>query len=223
MASLGHHRQRLRFAQRNTHARKHAGEKRLVLVIILRPATGCVPVDVLMPMSTIIQRAFVRKSRFILQSDPDRSLAHIWIRLHAEFFHRVANAQGIALVEIEINIDGHDIVHSGQLGVAADADHVADIHQMTSDASAKRCGDMGVTEIQLGQIELRLRLVALALPALDIGHGGGVLFDHFLLAVKFRLRPEQLRLRNFQLLFVRFRLDDEEQLVRFDKRAILEN
>ena len=101
-------------------------------------------------------------------------------------------------------------------------DEVPRIHLAGAQPALERGPDLRVAEIDLRQLELRLRLVALADPALHGRLGGRVLLHHGLLPVELELRSREGGLVELDLGRVRRLLDDEEQLPFRHDGAVLE-
>ncbi len=146
-----------------------------------------------------------------------------------------ADAQEIALVDREVGVDRVDLVDLGQHGLAVGADQVAGVDQMPAHAPVERCGDGGVAEIDLGDIDLRLGaehpglgLVAVGAPGVDVHRRGGLLLEQARIAVEFglgveelRLHRLQLRLRLLQLRLIGVLLQREQQVALLDPLAVL--
>ena len=105
-----------------------------------------------------------------------------------------------------------ELLDRRQDGRAARADEVARIHLARAQPALERRPDLRVAEIDLRQLELRLRLVALADPVLHGRLGGGVLLHHGLLSVELELRSREGGLVELDLSLVRRLFDHEQQL-----------
>ena len=136
--------------------------------------------------------------------------------------HQVAQAQRVALVQVEVDVDRLELLEGREQRRTVRADDVARIHLPRADPPGERRGDLRVSEVDLRELELRLGLVALADPVLDRRPGRRVLLHHRFLAVELRLGADERGLVQLDLLDVRRLLDDEEDLALLHDVAVLE-
>ena len=106
---------------------------------------------------------------------------------------------------------------------------------MSADPAVKGCFYLGVTEIQLGEFDLRLGReqrrggrISLILPAIHLGLRRGILFKQARIASQLLFRMPQrcllrghLRVRLLKLRFVLILLNREQKIAGLDRGAVL--
>ena len=160
----------------------------------------------------------------------------------ALLLHAIAReGQVVALAHVEIEVDrvdrddGREQGRRARRGPAA-GDQIADRDQMRADAPGERGHDPAMLDVELGVADLRLGLVDGSLPRLLVGRALLDAFRRAGVALLQRLgtdeftvgqlelggRTFELRHRLGQAVFVRPRIDDEQQIALLDDVAILE-
>ena len=101
----------------------------------------------------------MRIALLVAQPDLDGGFPNGCLRFHAELAHRLPHLKRVALVEVEVDVNRQQLIERRELGRAARADKIARVDQTLADAPGERRGNASVTEIDLGQLDLRLGLV----------------------------------------------------------------
>src|SRR4029077_2511555 len=143
---------------RKAYAREEAREERRVLVLE-DAAQGDSAGGRRQRAVGEIEDPDVRIALLVLEADLDGLLADPGPELDVVLLHQVAQVQGVPLVEIEADVDRLELLDGREQSRSAGADDVAGIHLPGSDAAGERRDDLRVAEVDLGELELRLRLV----------------------------------------------------------------
>ncbi|MEJ2389616.1 MAG: hypothetical protein P8Y27_20650 [Chromatiaceae bacterium] len=182
-----------------------------------------------------IQPPLVGVALLRLQADKDGYLVKVG-RAEAPRPDHGADPQHRRLVHVEVHIDGLDLLDGSELGGRRRAHQVPHIHEMAADAAGKGGHHPGVPQVQLGDLDVGLRLihggrrgVALREPLLQVRLGACALLHQPRLpgvlragAGQLRLLLGERRLGQLEIGLVGRALDDEEQVALLDHRAVLE-
>src|SRR5215469_7744374 len=136
----------------------------------------------------------MRKALLVRQADIDRYLVQIGER-QSMLAESLPNFENDLLAQIGQDIDRIELGDVGKRRRLAAADDIAGIDEMLADDSVERRADLGVAEIDFGDrhlrpsaLELRSRALALEIPVIDLGLGGGMLFEESRIAAELGLR-----------------------------------
>ena len=110
----------------------------------------------------VVERAAMRIAGLGLQADLDRNLLRS-SRVNAALRHVGAHAQHVLLADVEVHVDRIELHDGGEHGRRRRAaDILADRDLARRDDAVERRRDLGVVEVELGQLRVDLRLVRVA-------------------------------------------------------------